>query len=123
LSSGYYDAYFAKAAKVRTLIKNDFLKAFADCSAILMPVSPTPAFKLGEKMSDPLTMYLADIFTISVNLSATPSLAFPVGLNSHKLPLGLQFIGKHFDELTLFKLAKYIEDEHPELVKLSPELI
>jgi aspartyl-tRNA(Asn)/glutamyl-tRNA(Gln) amidotransferase subunit A len=111
LSAGYYDAYFAKAAKVRSLIKSDFEKAYTKCDVILMPVSPFTAFKLGEKMSDPLSMYLSDIFTISVNLAAVPSLAFPAGFSSENLPIGMQLIGKHFDEKTLFGITRLIELE------------
>lgn len=111
LSAGYYDAYFAKAAKVRSLIKADFEKAYTKCDAILMPVSPFTAFKLGEKMSDPLSMYLSDIFTISVNLAAVPSLAFPAGFSSDNLPIGMQLIGKHFDEKTLFGITRLVELE------------
>ena len=111
LSAGYYDSYFAKAAKVRSLIKADFEKAYTKCDAILMPVSPFTAFKLGEKMSDPLSMYLSDIFTISVNLAAVPSLAFPAGFSSGKLPIGMQLIGKHFDEKSLFGITRLIEME------------
>jgi aspartyl-tRNA(Asn)/glutamyl-tRNA(Gln) amidotransferase subunit A len=114
LSSGYYDAYFAKAAKVRTLIKNDFEKAYTKCDAILMPVSPITAFKLGEKMSDPISMYLSDIFTISVNLAAVPSLAFPAGFSSQGLPIGMQLIGKHFDEKNLFGITRLMEMEKQE---------
>ena len=114
LSAGYYDAYFSKAAKVRTLIRDDFSRAFNECDMILMPVSPVTAFKLGEKMSDPLTMYLSDIFTISVNLAAVPSLGFPSGFDRKGLPVGMQLIGKHFDERTLFSTAKMIQDKKPE---------
>jgi aspartyl-tRNA(Asn)/glutamyl-tRNA(Gln) amidotransferase subunit A len=109
LSAGYYDAYFAKAAKVRALIRNDFEKAYEKCDAILMPVSPFTAFKLGEKMSDPLSMYLSDIFTISINLAAVPSLAFPAGFSPSGLPIGMQLIGKHFDEKTLFGITRLLE--------------
>ncbi len=114
LSAGYYDAYFSKAAKVRTLIKNDFNNAFNDCDMILMPVSPVTAFKLGEKTSDPLTMYLSDVFTISVNLAALPSLGFPSGFDKTGLPVGMQLIGKHFDESSLFSAAKMIQEKKPE---------
>ncbi len=114
LSAGYYDAYFAKAAKVRSLIRMDFEKAYEKCDAILMPVSPFTAFKMGEKMSDPLSMYLADIFTISINLAAVPSLAFPAGFSKEGLPIGMQIIGKHFDERTLFSIARFLELEKTE---------
>lgn len=111
LSAGYYDAYFAKAAKVRSLIRADFEKAYEKCDAVLMPVSPFTAFKLGEKMSDPLSMYLSDIFTISINLAAVPSLAFPAGFSQSGLPIGMQLIGKHFDEKTLFGITRLLEME------------
>jgi aspartyl-tRNA(Asn)/glutamyl-tRNA(Gln) amidotransferase subunit A len=107
LSAGYYDAYYVRAQKVRTLIKRDFDKAFEDVDAIVAPVSPTPAFRIGEKMDDPLQMYLSDIFTISVNLAGVPSLALPCG-QADGLPVGLQVIGKHFDEQTIFEIGKKI---------------
>ena len=114
LSAGYYDAYFSKAAKVRTLIKQDFEKAFEKCDSILMPVSPSVAFKMGEKTKDPLEMYLSDIFTVSVNLAAVPSLGFPSGTDKEGLPIGMQLIGKHFDEKTLFSTAWMIQKQKPE---------
>jgi aspartyl-tRNA(Asn)/glutamyl-tRNA(Gln) amidotransferase subunit A len=115
LSAGYYDAYFSKAAKVRTMIKKDFERALEKCDSILMPVSPVTAFKIGEKTSDPLTMYLSDIFTISMNLAAVPALTFPSGFDSHGLPIGMQLAGRHFDEKTLFATAWMIQKERPEL--------
>jgi len=114
LSAGYYDAYFAKAAKVRALIRTDFEKVYEKCDAVLMPVSPFTAFKLGEKMSDPLSMYLSDIFAISINLAAVPSLAFPAGFSPNGLPIGMQLIGKHFDEKTLFGITRLLEIEKPD---------
>jgi aspartyl-tRNA(Asn)/glutamyl-tRNA(Gln) amidotransferase subunit A len=122
LSAGYYDAYFSKAAKVRTLIKKDFTSAYQKCDAILMPVSPVSPFKLGERIKDPLTMYLADIYTISINLAAVPSLAFPAGFDPDGLPMGFQLVGRHFDEQTLFELAQKIEFERPELFNNVAEL-
>ena len=108
LSSGYYDAYYKKAQKVRTLIKNDFEKVFDQYDVIVGPTAPTPAFKMGEKMSDPLTMYANDILTIPVNLAGVPGISVPNGfLNG--LPLGLQIIGKHFDESTVYKVAHAFE--------------
>ena len=107
LSAGYYDAYYVRAQKVRTLIKRDFDKAFQGVDAIIAPVSPTPAFKIGEKTDDPLQMYLSDIFTISINLAGVPSLAVPCG-EAGGLPVGLQVIGKHFDESTLFNIGKLV---------------
>ena len=108
LSSGYYDAYYKKAQKVRTLIKNDFEKVFDQYDVIVGPTAPTPAFKMGEKTSDPLTMYANDILTIPVNLAGVPGISVPNGF-SNGLPLGLQIIGKHFDESTVYKVAHAFE--------------
>jgi aspartyl-tRNA(Asn)/glutamyl-tRNA(Gln) amidotransferase subunit A len=105
LSSGYYDAYYLKAQKVRTLIKRDFLDAFAQCDAILAPVSPTPPFRLGEKTDDPIQMYLNDIFTIPVNLAGLPGLALPCGVAPSGLPIGMQLIGKPLDEATILNIG------------------
>lgn len=105
LSSGYYDAYYKKAQQVRTLIKEDFEKAFSQVDLIVTPTTPTPAFRLGEKTADPLQMYLADIFTISVNLAGAPGISIPCGFTSENLPVGLQLIGRHFDEATILKAA------------------
>lgn len=109
LSAGYYDAYYVRAQKVRTLIKQDFDLAFEDVDAIIAPVSPTLPFKIGENMNDPLQMYLADIFTISINLAGVPSLAMPCGAIGN-LPVGLQIIGKHFCESTLFEIGEQIQN-------------
>ena len=105
LSSGYYDAYYAKAQRVRTLIKRDFDRAFERVDVIATPTAPTPAFRLGEKTQDPLQMYLSDIFTISVNLAGVPALSMPCGFSSEGLPIGLQLIGKPFDEETVLRAA------------------
>ncbi|MCW8130278.1 MAG: Asp-tRNA(Asn)/Glu-tRNA(Gln) amidotransferase subunit GatA [Planctomycetota bacterium] len=105
LSSGYYDAYYLKAQKVRALVKQDFEKAFERCDAIVSPTTPTPAFKIGEKTDDPLAMYLSDIFTISANLAAVPGLAIPCGFSAAGLPIGLQVMGKHFDEAGVLGIA------------------
>jgi aspartyl-tRNA(Asn)/glutamyl-tRNA(Gln) amidotransferase subunit A len=105
LSSGYYDAYYKKAQQVRTLLKRDFDEAFKTVDLILTPTTPTAAFKKGEKTDDPLQMYLADIFTISVNLAGVPAISIPCGYTSSNLPIGLQLIGKHFDEETLLQAA------------------
>lgn len=105
LSSGYYDAYYLRAQKVRTLIKRDFDTAFNEVDCIITPTSPTPAFKIGEKATDPLKMYLSDIYTISVNLAGVPAISIPCGFTKDKLPVGLQIITKPFDEETLFKAA------------------
>lgn len=120
LSSGYYDAYYKKAQKVRTLIKNDFEKVFEDYDVIIGPTTPTPAFKVGEKIDNPLTMYANDILTIPVNLAGVPAISVPCGL-SNGLPVGLQIIGKHFDEKTVYRVAHAFEqatDHH----KAKPEL-
>jgi len=109
LSSGYYDAYYVKAQKVRTLIMRDFIQAFAGVDVILTPVAPTPAFKIGEKINDPLQMYLSDIFTIPVNLAGTCALSVPAGFSSDGLPIGLQLIGKPFGEETILKAAHAFE--------------
>ena len=105
LSSGYYDAYYLQAQKVRALIKRDFDRAWERCDAVVSPTTPTPAFKIGEKSADPLAMYLSDIFTISANLASVPGLVVPCGFTQAGLPVGLQLMGKPFDELGLFKLA------------------
>ncbi len=105
LSAGYYDAYYLKAQKVRTLIKKDFTDVFSKVDIILTPTSPTPAFKMGEKADDPLQMYLSDIYTISVNLSGLPAISVPCRVTSNNLPIGLQLIGKAFDEETILKVA------------------
>ena len=111
LSAGYYDAYYLKAQKVRSRLIEDFEKAFNGVDAILAPVSPTPAFKIGEKAEDPLKMYLADIFTAPANLAGIPGLAMPSGFNKNKIPLGFQLLGPRFSEPVLFGLGKLYEDE------------
>ena len=108
LSSGYYDAYYKRAQKVRRLIKNDFTNAFNYCDALLTPTTPTTAFKLGEKVSDPLAMYLNDIYTVSANISGSPAISIPVGLDRDTLPIGVQIITDDFKEKTLFALSKEI---------------
>jgi aspartyl-tRNA(Asn)/glutamyl-tRNA(Gln) amidotransferase subunit A len=126
LSAGYYDAYYLKAQKVRTLIKQDFDRAFQQCDVIAAPTSPTVAFKLGEKVDDPLTMYLSDVCTLSVNLAGLPGLVVPCGLvdgtgerisepGDSGLPVGLQLIGQAFDEATLFQVAYAYEQATPQL--------
>jgi aspartyl-tRNA(Asn)/glutamyl-tRNA(Gln) amidotransferase subunit A len=105
LSAGYYDAYYLKAQKVRTLIRQDFLKAFGDCDVIATPVAPTTAFRLGEKTAEPLTMYLSDIFTIAVNLAGLPGISVPCGFDEKGLPISLQLIAKPFGEETLLQTA------------------
>jgi aspartyl-tRNA(Asn)/glutamyl-tRNA(Gln) amidotransferase subunit A len=114
LSSGYYDAYYLRAQKVRTLIRNDFLKAFETVDAIVTPTSPTAAFKIGEKSEDPLQMYLSDIFTISCNLAGICGISIPCGFTRNpKLPIGLQLLGKPFGEETMFRLAHAYEQCTP----------
>ncbi|HVN86702.1 MAG TPA: Asp-tRNA(Asn)/Glu-tRNA(Gln) amidotransferase subunit GatA [Candidatus Binatia bacterium] len=105
LSSGYYDAYYLKAQKVRTLIRNDFLAVFERCHAIVAPTAPTTAFPIGDKTSDPLQMYLEDIFTVSVNLAGLPGLSLPCGFDQHGLPIGLQIIGRPLEEETVLNVA------------------
>lgn len=105
LSAGYYDAYYGQAQKASTLIKSDFGKAFEQVDAIAAPVAPTTAFKIGGHGDDPLAMYLEDVFTLPANLAGVPGLAFPVGFDSESLPIGMQLMGRHFDEATLFRLA------------------
>jgi aspartyl-tRNA(Asn)/glutamyl-tRNA(Gln) amidotransferase subunit A len=117
LSAGYYDAYYLKAQKVRTLIKRDFDVAFETVDAILTPTTPGPAFALGEKSGDPLEMYLNDIFTVTVNMAGLPGMSVPAGLSSEGTPLGLQLIGKAFDEETLFRVGRAIEEAAGPLAK------
>ncbi|MEI6205299.1 MAG: Asp-tRNA(Asn)/Glu-tRNA(Gln) amidotransferase subunit GatA [Desulfuromonadales bacterium] len=109
LSSGYYDAYYVKAQKVRTLIMNDFIKAFSLVDIMLTPVAPTPAFKIGEKINDPLQMYLSDIFTIPVNLAGTCAISIPAGFSASGLPVGVQLIGRPFDEETILRAGYAFE--------------
>jgi aspartyl-tRNA(Asn)/glutamyl-tRNA(Gln) amidotransferase subunit A len=110
LSSGYYDAYYLRAQKVRTLVRQDFLNAFQKVDALVTPASPTAAFKIGEKADDPLQMYLTDIFTISANLAGICGLTLPCGFTkSPKLPIGLQILGKPFGEETILRVAQAYE--------------
>ncbi|HEX7969124.1 MAG TPA: Asp-tRNA(Asn)/Glu-tRNA(Gln) amidotransferase subunit GatA [Stellaceae bacterium] len=110
LSAGYYDAYYLKAQQVRTLIARDFSEAFKRCDVILTPTAPSAAFAIGEKMDDPIAMYLNDVFTVPVNLAGLPGLSVPAGLSSDGLPLGLQVIGRAFDEETVLRVGGVIED-------------
>jgi aspartyl-tRNA(Asn)/glutamyl-tRNA(Gln) amidotransferase subunit A len=117
LSSGYYDAYYLRAQKARTVIRQGFAACLAEVDAILLPTSPTVAFRLGEKVDDPLAMYLNDVFTIPVNMAGLPGLSFPASLGSRTgLPVGMQLIGRPFDEETLFELVRRYEPE----IKLPP---
>jgi aspartyl-tRNA(Asn)/glutamyl-tRNA(Gln) amidotransferase subunit A len=121
LSAGYYDAYYLKALKVRTLIRKDFEEAFKRCEVILTPTAPTAAFRLGEKTDDPLTMYLSDIFTISANLAGVPGISLPCGFTRTGLPIGLQLLGKPFDEETLLQVA-YAYEQATDWHKRQPPL-
>ena len=105
LSAGYYDAYYLKAQKVRALVARDFARAFQEVDVIVTPTCPTPAFKLGEKVDDPLAMYLADIYTVTADLAGIPGISVPCGETKEKLPIGLQILGKHFDEATVLRVA------------------
>jgi aspartyl-tRNA(Asn)/glutamyl-tRNA(Gln) amidotransferase subunit A len=109
LSAGYYDAYYLKAQKVRTLIARDFSEAFRQVDAIVTPVSPFPAFKLGEKLNDPLQMYLSDIYTITGSLAGIPCMSVPCGRTAAGLPVGMQILTNHFDETGMFRLARAFE--------------
>jgi aspartyl-tRNA(Asn)/glutamyl-tRNA(Gln) amidotransferase subunit A len=109
LSSGYYDAYYLKAQKVRALIAQDFTKAFSEVDAIVAPVSPFPAFKIGEKIDDPMAMYLSDIYTITGDLAGIPCMSVPCGITAEGLPVGMQILTKHFDETRMFRLADAFE--------------
>jgi len=109
LSAGYYDQFYGKAQRVRSLVDRDFRDAFEKCDVIATPTAPTPAFKIGEKSGDPLAMYLSDIYTITANLSGVPALSLPCGLSSSGLPIGIQLIGKHFEEARLLKTAHNLE--------------
>ncbi len=110
LSAGYYDAYYIKAQKIRTLIAQDFKQAYDKVDLLLTPTAPSPAFAIGEKVNDPLSMYLNDVFTVPVNLAGLPGISLPAGLSSNGLPLGLQLIGRTFDEETLLRAAGVLED-------------
>ena len=109
LSSGYYDAYYLRAQKVRTLIRQDFLTAFEEVDLIVSPTTPTPAFKIGEKTGDPLQMYLSDIYTISCNLAGLCGISVPCGFSEAGLPIGLQLLGKPFGEPDLLRAAHAYE--------------
>jgi aspartyl-tRNA(Asn)/glutamyl-tRNA(Gln) amidotransferase subunit A len=121
LSSGYYDAYYLRGQKVRTLIKNDLEEVFKDCDVIMTPTSPTVAFKVGEKISDPLSMYLSDIYTIPANLAGIPAISVPCGFSKSGLPIGMQLMGKAFDEEMLLRVA-YTYEQNTEWHLKKPDL-
>jgi aspartyl-tRNA(Asn)/glutamyl-tRNA(Gln) amidotransferase subunit A len=121
LSAGYYDAYYLKAQKVRTLLRQDFEAAFEQCDALVAPTCPTTAFKLGEKTDDPLTMYLSDIYVVATNPAGVPSLCLPCGF-SNAMPVGMQLIGKHLSEDVLLQIGhayQSVTDWH----KMRPEVL
>ena len=111
LSAGYYDAYYKKALQVRTLLKNAFDQVFAGYDAILAPVAPTTAYRIGEKTKDPLEMYLGDVYTVPVNIAGLPALSLPCGTDSQGLPIGMQLIGKAYSEPTLYRAGFAFEQE------------
>nr|HMT09524.1 amidase family protein [Pyrinomonadaceae bacterium] len=113
LSSGYYDAYYSKAQKVRALVKRDYTEAFTKCDAILTPTSPDTAFKLGERSDDPIAMYLSDIYTVSANLAGIPGISVPCGLSSEGMPIGVQLVGNFWSEQALFEMAHAYETAFP----------
>ncbi len=121
LSAGYYDAYYKKGQQVRTLIKRDFDEAFRKVDVIATPTAPTAAFRIGEKSADPLQMYLSDIFTISVNLAGIPGLSLPCGFTKNNLPIGLQLLGRHFNEEAIIHAA-YAYEQATEWHKKKPKL-
>jgi len=112
LSSGYYDAYYRKGQKVRRLIQDDFSNAFKKVDVLITPTSPSTAFKAGEKSDDPLQMYLSDVYTTSANLAGIPGISIPCGSDKQGLPIGLQILGKPFDETTVLKVADFLEAAH-----------
>lgn len=121
LSAGYYDAYYLKAQKVRTLIKQDFERAFERCDVLISPTTPSVAFKIGEKVADPMAMYLSDIYTITVNLAGIPGLSLPCGYNSEGLPIGLQIMGKAFNEVSVLQVA-YTYEQSADLCRRWPKM-
>ena len=122
LSSGYYDAYYQKAGQVRRLLRDEFTKAFESCNVILSPVTTSPAFKLGESVSNPLEMYLNDIFTTSTNLAGLPGMSVPVGFSKDGLPIGVQLMAKHFDEQSIFNVSQALENDFRAGEKVPPGL-
>ena len=112
LSAGYYDAYYRKGQKVRRLIQNDFIEAFKSVDCLITPTTPSTSFKAGEKSNDPLQMYLSDVFTTSANLAGIPGISIPCGTDQQGLPIGLQILGKQFDEATILRVADFLETIH-----------
>jgi aspartyl-tRNA(Asn)/glutamyl-tRNA(Gln) amidotransferase subunit A len=121
LSAGYYDAYYLKALKVRTKIREDFDNAFKSCDCIVTPTSPTPAFRIGEKSDDPIAMYLSDVYTIPANLAGLPAISIPCGFSDTGLPIGLQIMAKPFDEEAVFRAA-YTFEQSTDHHKRKPKL-
>ena len=121
LSSGYYDAYYKKAQKVRTFVKKEFDKNFEKYDVLLTPVAPTTAFGIGEKSNNPLEMYLADICTVSINIAGVPAISIPCGVDSKGMPIGMQLIGKRFDEETILNAAYTFEQKEKFREKYKPE--
>jgi aspartyl-tRNA(Asn)/glutamyl-tRNA(Gln) amidotransferase subunit A len=127
LSAGYYDAYYLKASQVRTLIRRDFDRALAACDVLVAPTAPTTAFKVGDKIDDPLQMYLQDVFTLALSLAGLPGLSLPCGFDAVGLPIGLQIMGGAFDEATVLRVAQAYEQatewhkQHPDLGNGDPE--
>jgi len=113
LSAGYYEAYYLKAQKVRALIRQDYDRAFADVDVVALPTTPTTAFRLGERLDDPLQMYLSDVFTAAANLAGLPAISIPVGVSGDRLPVGLQLTGRPFEEGTLLRAADALERRIP----------
>jgi len=120
LSAGYYDAYYRKASQVRTLMRKDFEEVFRQVDVLVTPTAPTPAFRIGEKVEDPLQMYLSDIDTIPVNLAGIPAISIPCGFSRENLPVGLQVMGKHFDEGKLLRVAYTFEQNTDYHLKKAP---
>ena len=112
LSAGYYDAYYLKAQKVRKLIASDFNEAFKECDFIITPTAPSAAFSLNKKQDDPIKMYLNDVFTVPASLAGLPGISIPFGKDKNNLPLGIQILGKHFDEQQVFNAALSLESSH-----------
>jgi len=121
LSAGYYGRYYLKALKVRTLIKEDFLRAFKEVDLLASPTMPIPAFKIGERINDPLSLYMADVFTVPINLAGVPAISLPCGFDRH-LPVGLQIIGPHFGEAAVLKAAQAFESATP-FHEAKPEVV